>query len=98
MENLENAKGRSKIEKEILGKMYYQSLKKALKKHDNDETMEYTPEMDEEALEEIDEVIEPHLEETRPDLIIKRIHKLEFLVLNRDEFEKKFGNDSEEPK
>ena len=90
-ENLENTKRRDEKIKEVYAPLYYNALDKAIKRYDGNESHEFHEEMDEEVLEEIDERIEEKLEDVRPDLIVKRISGLHFLVISRDEYEKKLG-------
>ena len=87
-ENLENSKGKDKKERELYASLYYGALKRQIEEYDTGDSAQFE-EMEEGILEEIDRKIEPHLEETRPDLIIKRIKGLQFLVIDRERCEKK---------
>lgn len=87
-ENLENSKGKGEEEKEIYASLYFNALRQQLESYDTGDCTQFE-EMEEEILEEIDEVVEEHLEEVRPDLVIKRIKGLQFLIIDRDRYEKK---------
>ena len=87
-ENLENSRGENDIVREAHTSFYYNALDKALKHHDENDGHEYQEVLDENILEEIDETVGDILEEVRPDLIVKRISGLYFLVIRRDEYEK----------
>ena len=94
-EKLENTKERDEKIREVYASLYYNALDKAIKKYDGNESHEFQEEMDEEILEEIDECIEEKLEDVRPDLVVKRISGLHFLVINRDEYERKLDETEE---
>lgn len=87
-ESLENSRGESDIIREAHASFYYKALDKALKKHDENEDHEHQEILDENILEEIDKTVEDVLEEVRPDLIVRRISDLYFLVIRRDKYEK----------
>jgi hypothetical protein len=87
-ESLENTKGRSEKEKEVYASLYLDALRRQLDEYHTGECDNFG-EMDEEILEEIDQAIEPHLEDIQPDLVIKRVKGLQFLIFNRERYEKK---------
>ena len=87
-EKLENCKGEGKEAREIYASLYFNALRRQLQEYDEGECTSFE-EMDEEILEDLDEHIEPYVEDKRPDLIIKRIKGLQFLIINREKYEEK---------
>ena len=87
-ENLKNTKGKDEKIKEVYASLYLDALKRQLQEYDEGECTKFE-EMDEEVLDEIDEVVEDSLEDVRPDLIIKRVKGLQFLIISREKYWKK---------
>jgi hypothetical protein len=87
-ESLENTKDKDQRLREIYANLYNYALQMHLEMHDTGEDSKFE-EVDEEILQEIDDKVEPHLEECRPDLIIRRVGGLKFLIIDRDRYEKK---------
>ena len=93
-ENLENTKGKDEKIKEVYASLYLDALKRQLQEYDEGECTRFE-EMDEEVLEEIDEAVEDSLEDVRPDLIIKRVKGLQFLIIDKTRYWEKLDETEE---
>lgn len=88
MENLENSKGQKEKTKEVYASLYLDALRRQLEEYQTG-LCKHFEEMDEEVLEEIDGAIEETLEDIQPDLFIKRVKGLQFIIIPRDRLEDK---------
>ncbi len=73
-------------EKQWHASEYYKGLKRDIELHDAGESEDLP--LDEEILDELDEEIEPRLQEQLPHLFIKRICGTKFLVWDKHKLEK----------
>ena len=87
-ESLENCRGKDDKTREVYASLYLDALKRQLEEYHNGECNSFE-EMDEEVLEEIDRAVEDRLVEIQPELFIKRVKGLQFIIIPWKNLEKK---------
>jgi len=87
-DTLENAKGKDDITREVYASLYLDALRQQIEEYKTG-CVEKFAEMDEDILQQIDEVVEPTLVDMFPDLFIKRVGGLDWVIMDWEKVEKK---------
>jgi hypothetical protein len=93
-ETLENSRGESDKVREVYASLYLDALRQQIEEYKTG-CVEKFIDMDEDLLQEIDEAVEPCLEEMFPDLFIKRVGGLDWIILDWETMEKKILDTNE---
>ena len=92
-ESLENSRDQKEIVREAYASLFLNAMCKAITEARTGIEMDEFEKMDEEVLCELDRDVEETVEELFPDLLVRRIAGLKFVVLDRDTFEEKFSEE-----